>query len=170
MSTEILSRETHLTFSSPECGKAPSPNCVKLKHLYKCPRHPSVYCKEQDGQNCVQCLKRWQGEEQEIQAHNRVRQEAIVSEALANRGETLQPGKAQWGQKLPTAERSAKTAAQKAREAMKRTDALTSPWQGAKGAKMAKHQDQKNTRLDEPLDAKSGKAKGKKELRIQRGY
>ena len=129
-----------------------------------------MYCKDREGQTCVQCVKKWQREEQETQAHNRVRQEAIVSEALANRGETLQPGKAQWGQKLPTAEKSAKTAAQKAREAMKRTDFLKSPWKGAKGAKMAKHQDQENTRLDESLEAKSGKKKGRKELRIQRGY
>ena len=169
MSKEIPSRETRLTFSSPDCGKAPSPNCVKLKHLHNCPRHPTVYCTDREGQTCVQCVRKWQREEQEIQAHNRARQEAIVSEALANRGETLQPGKAQWGQKLPTAERSAKTAAQKAREAMKRTDVLKSPWKAAKGAKMAKHQDQENTRLEEPVEAKSGKKKGKKELRIQRG-
>ena len=159
-----------MTFSSPDCGKAPSPNCVKLKHLYNCPRHPNVYCKDKEGQNCVQCVKKWQREEQEIQAHNRARQEAVVSEALANRGETLQPGKGQWGQKLPTAEKSAKTAAQRAREAMKRTDVSNGPSKGAKGAKMGKHQDQESTRVDQSLDSKSGKKKGRKDLRIQRGY
>ena len=117
----------------------------------------------------MQCVKKWQREEQEVQAHNRARQEVIVSEALANRGETLQPGKARWGQKLPTAERSAKTAAQKAREAIKRTDVLNSPLKGAKGAKMAKHQDQENKGVDQSLDTKSGKKKGRKDLRIQRG-
>ena len=118
----------------------------------------------------MQCVKKWQREEQEIQAQNRARQEVIVSEALANRGESLQPGKAQWGQKLPSAQKSAKTAAQKAREAMKRTDILESPWKGGKGAKAAKHQDQENMRPDENLEAKSGKKKGRKELRIQRGH
>ena len=129
-----------------------------------------MYCKDREGQTCVQCVKKWQREEQEIQAQNRARQEVIVSEALANRGESLQPGKAQWGQKLPSAQKSAKTAAQKAREAMKRTDILESPWKGGKGAKAAKHQDQENMRPDENLEAKSGKKKGRKELRIQRGH
>ena len=93
-----------------------------------------------------------------------------MSEALANRGETLQPGKAQWGQKLPTAERSAKTAAQKAREALKKTEGLKSLWKGGKGAKKLKNQDQENMRLDESLEVKSGKKKGRKDLRIQRGH
>lgn len=158
---------------SPDCGKPPTLNCVKLEHLYNCPRHTSVYCKDRDGQTCVQCAKKWQREEQEIQNHNRLIQEAVVAEALANRAESIQAKKPQWGSKLPKAEKLAKTAAQKAREVAKTTEVqedqggrIEKARKGAKGATLAKLQGLGENHVSK---AEPGKTKGKKGLRIQRG-
>lgn len=111
-----------------------------------------------------------------MKEENQIIQEAVVAAALANRADTCKAGKAQWGNKLPTAGTLAKTGALKAREALKAMDAgnnengkVKTPWKGARGGRIAKFAQTPNIKDDEAEIVEQERKKGKPKLRIQRG-
>lgn len=144
--------------------------------MYKCPRHPWAYCIDEDGETCVLCEQFHKRKEMEIQKENRLIQEANVAAALASRAGTCKTGKAEWGNKLPTAGKLARTAANKAREDSKATNIGgcqkrkgEKAWKGAKGAELPNHAATPNFKDVQAPNVEQDKAKGKPKLRIQRG-
>ena len=148
---------------------------MELGHVFNCPRHPKVYCLDEHGNTCVLCKEFYKRQEKEIQEEKRNTQEAIVAAALANRAENSLAGKSKWGNKLPKAGDVARSAANKAREASKVTEArqhqnnnMENACKGPKGAKPAILQATQDGTPNKALKAGKEKTNGKSKLRIQR--
>lgn len=113
--------------------------------MYKCPRHPWAYCIDEDGETCVLCEQFHKRKEMESQKENRLIQEANVAAALASRAGTCKTGKAEWGNKLPTAGKLARTAANKAREDSKAS--INGGCQNRKGEKPGRGPKEQSCRI-----------------------
>ena len=126
---------------------------------------------DEKGQTCVLCQEKWKREEKQLEEENRILQQAIVAAALADKTENCKAGKAQWGNKLPTAGQLAKTAALKARENAKQNQngKAEKPWKGPKGAKPARFSEAHDSTVKEVPKPEPEKTRGKNKLRIQRG-
>lgn len=150
--------------------------CVDQGHVFRCPRHPERFCSDKTGKSCVLCIENESRFETQQGKEKRVAREAEVAAALATRAETFAAGKIRWDDKLPTINRLAKSAANKAQQALKtgtRQDAGkrngAKVWKGAKGEIRAKSERTENIEDNKAKEPKQDEIKGKSRLRIQRG-
>ena len=101
-----------------------------------------------------------------LQKARRAIRENEVAAALAARADTLAGGKVRWDHKLPTVKKLAKTAANKAQQALKTADTQdTAHTKAGRARSGVREENQPN--LQQMGDGKA-KAKAKPKLRIQR--
>ena len=87
--------------------------------MFRCPRHPERFCQDKNGKTCILCMeaKKRSGKDQEKE--KRGAREAEVAAALAARAASLAQRKMVWNEKLPTVNKLAKSAANKAQQALR---------------------------------------------------
>ena len=87
--------------------------------MFRCPRHPDRFCQDMNGKTCILCIeaKKRSGKDQERE--KRDAREAEVAAALASRAASLAERKMVWNEKLPTVNKLAKSAANKAQQALR---------------------------------------------------
>ena len=87
--------------------------------MFRCPRHPERFCQDKHGKTCILCIeaKKRAGKDQEKE--KRSAREAEVTAALAARAASLAERKMVWNEKIPTVNKLAKSAANKAQQALK---------------------------------------------------
>lgn len=127
--------------------------------MFHCPKHPDAYCKDKEGKTCVLCVEVERRFERDQSKNKRMIREAQVAAALAARAGTLAAKKARWDDRLPTVNKLAKTAANKAQQDLKTINAqikAEEAWKGSKRGNLANVQ-----------QAKEDKPKAR--LRVQRG-
>lgn len=129
--------------------------------MFNCALHPRVYCIDKQGKTCVLCVEAERRSENDHVKGKRREREAEVAAALAARADTFAAARGRWGDKLPTVNKLARTAANKAQQASKMGNAKnmgdSKAEKGWKGMAEAK------------LKAEKDKSKANPKLRIQRG-
>ena len=93
--------------------------CLDLGHVFRCPRHPERFCQDKHGKSCVLCIEAKKRSGKDEEKEKRGAREAEVAAALAARAESLAERKMVWNEKLPTVNKLAKSAANKAQQAVR---------------------------------------------------